>query len=228
MANFFVPKNDHFTVTIPLDCTDPENPQVVFAEGLEGYPAALQKIPEEALAYHWMKWRKPAWGMDCFLRELAYIGGSTRERQFSQEQFDAVRIRYLLLDSSFFPEKDRVSFTKAGSYEVLSGPSEELVNSLQPVLLRIFLGVASRIWDLGSASKNLLQADDYVMLRNLPDGLLQVSRAKGLISSPDDEKKKVTSTTASVRPATPKPTPETPTGADSSTVPPESSGKTSV
>ena len=224
MANFFVQKNANVLVTLPIDITDPENPQIVFTDGLEQYPVALQKIPEENLAYHWMRWRKPSWGMDCFLRELAYGGGSTRERTFSQEQLDIIRIKYLLLDSSFFSDSERISFTKQGNYEVLSGPSEEFINSIQPFILRIFLAIAGRIWDLGLPAKNLLEETDYTLLRNDPDGLLKVSRAKGLISEPAEKKTPATSKPASVKPASAPATPESPTGSASSTDPLKSSG----
>lgn len=194
MANFFVKPGDSFNITLPFDVSGPEA-QVIFVESLSDYPKQLQQIPEDKIEYHWMKFRKPDWGLDCYLRELAHDGSGTRDRTFSPEKFDEARLRFLLLDSSFFPETDRVNFSRSGNYDILSSTSENFIKQLSPFILRLFLVIASRIWDLGYQTSGLLAPEDYRMLRNDKEGLRKVSEAKGLINrtalaNPDDPEDK--------------------------------------
>src|SRR6266853_501540 len=139
-ANFFVRKNDSFLVTLPISIEDEENPQIILVDGgIEEYAKKLKEIPEEQIEYHWLKFKKPSWGMDCYLRELAYSGESMRDRTFSQEKLTEARIKYLLLGSSFFPETDKISYTKEGSYDVLSTSSQEFIKQIDPFIMRVFL-----------------------------------------------------------------------------------------
>jgi hypothetical protein len=197
MANFFVKKNESFFVTLPFDCRNPQDPKIIFTDGLADLPKNLQAVPEEALEYHFMKWRKPDWGMDCFLKELAYTGTGVRDRVFSSAKLDEVRLRYLLVDSSFFAKDTPIQFVQSGSYETLSGPTEEIVKQISPFILRVFLTLAERIWDIGLSPNDLCSEEDYKTLRNDPHGLRKVLESKAPqkvrsvipTGNPEEEKK---------------------------------------
>jgi len=189
VANFFVSKKDTFTVVFPFDCTDPDNPQVVFANKFEEYPLALQAVAEENLEYHFLKFRKPDWGLDCYTRELSYQNASSAsygpaERVFSQEKLNEARLRYLLIGSSFFPTEEPISFTKRDTRDSLSEASEDLIKTLDPTILKMFLSVASQVLDLGIPVKRLLLTEDYQKLRNIPGHEKTLLIEKGLIAKP--------------------------------------------
>jgi len=183
-GNFFVKKTDNFTVTLPFDVSDPEAPQIIFGSGIESYPDRLNAVKEENIEYHYCKFRKPSWGLDCFVRELGYSiqnGQNGQERVLSQERLSEARIQYLLIDSSFFGDH-KVSFIKTSSYEILSADCEEVIKTVEPLILRVFLIVASRVWDDGLAPKHLLSVEDYQTLRNKDTGIHEVMIRKGLVS----------------------------------------------
>ena len=193
MANFFIKKSDQFSVTIPFNVSDPDDPAVIFAAKLEDYPIALQRVPEETIEYHWMKFRKPDWGLDCFMRELSYVTVQTNanagtmgsafgapERVISQERFDEVRLRYLLVGSSFFKESS-IGFVSQNGRECLNDTSEQFIKQLDPVILRLFLSIASQVLDMGVPSKRLLDKDDFTKLRNVDGYLHELLVVKGLI-----------------------------------------------
>ena len=216
MANFFVKPSDQFTVTIPFDVSNPEDPQIIFAAKLENYREALSNIPENCIEYHWMKFRKPDWGLDCYIRELSYVtvqssgtGGGmgtafgSPERILSQERFDEVRLRYLLVGSSFFSNEGAIGFLNLDGRSKLNDTSEQFIKSLDPVILRVFLSIASQVLDLGVPGKRLLSSEDYKRLRNEDGFIKKLLVEKGLVpktaivdeSDPELKKKSETSVT---------------------------------
>jgi hypothetical protein len=210
LTNFFVKKNDSFTVTLPIDISDEDSPQIVIVDGgIEAYAKRLKQIPEDKIEYHWAKFKRPNWGLDCAIREQSYDGSGMRDRTFSPEKFTELRLKFLLLGSSFFPETDPVSFTKeaipgGGMYDVLSLQSQELIKQLDPFILGVYLAIAGRIWDLGVNAKTLLTKEEYQILRNDPDGLKKVSQMKGLLtkSREEEEKKKASMSESAKQPST--------------------------
>jgi hypothetical protein len=206
MTNFFIKKNESFVVTLPIDVSDEDSPQVILVDGgIEAYAKRLKEIPEESIEYHWCKFKRPNWGMDCIIKEQSYDGSGMRDRTFSPERFTELRLKFLLLGSSFFPETDQISFTKeaiagGGTYDVLSATSQELIKQLDPFILGIFLAISGRVWDLGISAKTLLTKEEYEILRNDPDGLKKVSERKGLLTkSKEEEEKKKSSKSESVK-----------------------------
>lgn len=186
-ANFLIPKDETFRVTIPIDVSRSE-PQIIFASTMEDYPAALQAVESSKIEYHWCEFKRPAWGEDCLVREMAFSGDSVQTRSFSPERLDEARVRYFLKKTSLL--LDALNMTNNGGYETLASVAEEQVKRIKPFVIRAFLGVASRVWDFGISPKNLLDEDDYKLLRDDEKGLEKVSIRKGLFEAPKEEEAK--------------------------------------
>lgn len=191
MANFFIRKNETFKVTIPFDCSDPTAPLPIIGDSIDSYVSLLKGAKEEHLQYHWCLFRRPDWGLDCFLRELAYSGVG-QQRTFSPEKLLEARSQYLLLGSSLFDTPP--ALVRSERYEVLNAASLEYLRSLDPTTLRVFFMIGAAVWDNGISPRMLLSEEDYKLLRNDPEGLTLVMRQKGLLTdvagaSEEDKKK---------------------------------------
>jgi hypothetical protein len=184
MANFFVKRTDSFTVTLPFSIIDEESPVVVITQSLKEYPEVLQSIPEDKLEFHWCKFKKADFGLDCLIRELSMNNLSSNlavpQRVLSEEKLLELRVRYLLQATSFI---EGLTFTKAGNYDALTQDSEEKMRTLPPEVLRVFLMIASQVWDTGINPKMLLTKEDYLLLRNDPDGLAKIEASRTLTST---------------------------------------------
>lgn len=205
-ANFLIPKDETFRVTIPIDVSKTE-PQIIFAASMEEYPAALQAVEEGKIEYHWCEFKRPAWGEDCLVREMAFTGDSVQTRIFSPERLDEARVRYFLKKTSLLP--DALNMTNNNGYETLASVAEEQVKRVKPFVIRAFLGVATRVWDFGTSPKNLLDEDDYKLLRDDPKGLEKVSIRKGLFEAPKEADAKKKSSSGPEKPSMAASSPET-------------------
>lgn len=195
MARYFITPDESFNVVCPFDIRDEENPQTLFLDPLTMHET-LKAIPESRLEFQWIKFRRCTWGLDCYLRELAYSGsksGMVQDRQFSPERFDEARLRYLTMESSFFKLADmKVSFGQTEGYPTLSADCEALLKRLGPVTLGIFLKIAAQVWNYGVPPSDLLTAEDYLKIRADKTALEQMIRRHdipSLIEGKDAEKK---------------------------------------
>ncbi len=198
MANFFIKKDSSFEIVIPFDCRS-ETPQMLLGPEPSNYPAILQSLPEEDIQFHWFKFRRPDWGLDCYLRELGFTASKTgeiKDRVLSQDRLNEVRLRYLTMDASFFAaESKKITFSPAEHGQVLTTDCEDFLKTMDPAILNMFLRLACNIWDFGMAPNMLFTKDDYLSLRNDPEGLKKLQEARNpksasLVKEGETDKKK--------------------------------------
>jgi len=175
MPNYFVKPESTFTVVCPFDISDPENPQLMILGEAKDMHVRLNAVKEENIEYHTITFKNITWGLDCLLRELAYSGsksGAVQDRVFSQERLNEVRLRYLLVDSSFFAAiGKKVTFSTNEGQQILSPDCEGLIKQLGPITLAIMLRIANNVWDYGVSPKELFTIDDYKFIRKDPKGV---------------------------------------------------------
>lgn len=191
-ARFTIPKDTAFEVTLPVDVSNPDAPRLIVVDSLEKYIPALKAVPQGHLEFYHCTFRQPDWGLDCYVREQAYTGGSVNERSFSSEKQEEARLRYYLVGTTLID--DKFSFQNDGRYPLLSGVTEAAVRLIQPFALRLFFLVAGKVWDLGVPVKELLTQEDFLTLRNDPDAANTILLRKGLkpqgITDPNDPEAK--------------------------------------